>query len=162
VLIANKIESENNVVLYFAYGSNMNPERMRKERNIHFSQRMHAILKGYVLAFNKVADGNPRQGYSNIVLKSDAVVEGVLYEILKSDLSKLDQYEGVPNHYDRKVVTIQSERGENVEAVTYIARPNKVKEGLKPTKKYLSHLLAARDILSKPYVQKLESTETLE
>jgi gamma-glutamylcyclotransferase len=53
-------------VRYFAYGSNMDPERMR-ERNITFSQRICAVLKGYRLEFNRVASRNPQEGYANVV-----------------------------------------------------------------------------------------------
>jgi cation transport regulator ChaC len=147
------------IMKYFAYGSNMDAEQM-KGRGISFSQRMHAVLRGYSLRFNKVTYKNPHQGYANIVRKSGDVVEGILYEVSKSDLSNLDKYEGYPDHYDQKIVIVQTDSGEKVEAVAYIAHPDKVREGLKPTKKYLSHLLAARDILSKPYIQKLELTET--
>lgn len=90
---------------YFAYGSNMNPERMR-ERNIYFSSRNHATLKGFRLEFNKVASRNSEEGYANIVLDKDGTVEGILYDITNSDLIKLDRYEGYPDHYNRVKVNI--------------------------------------------------------
>ena len=146
---------------YFAYGSNMNPKRM-KDRNISFYERVHAIIRGYRLEFNKVANCDPRKGYANIICAEEAVVEGALYEISDSDLSKLDRYEGYPIHYDRIKIQVHPENGQKNEATIYFAQPNKVKEGLKPTKSYLAHLLAAKDILSKPYYDKLESWDTLD
>lgn len=146
---------------YFAYGSNMGPKRM-KERNMNFSQRIHAVLSGYILKFNKVATGNPKEGYANIVPDEKGVVEGALYYISDSDLSKLDRYEGYPTHYERVKVKVQLDDGREVEAVTYVAQPDKVREGLRPSRGYLDHLLAARDILPKSYYRKLESWETLD
>lgn len=146
---------------YFAYGSNMDAERMRK-RGVNFSQRIHAILKGYSLRFNKMTSRNLKEGYANIIPDKKGIVEGVLYNISDSDLSKLDEYEGYPNHYDRIKVKVQLDDGEEVETVTYIAQSNKVREGLKPSRAYLNYLLAAKDILSESYYRILESWETMD
>jgi len=62
---------------YFAYGSNMNPERMR-QRGIKFSKREHAILEGWKLVFNKIASRNPNKGYANIERKEGSIVKGIL------------------------------------------------------------------------------------
>ena len=146
---------------FFAYGSNMNDERMR-ERNISFSQRKHATLKGYSLKFNKMASSNPKEGYANIVPDEKGVVEGVLYEISNSDLSNLDKYEGFCNHYNRIKVKVQLDDGQEPEAVTYVAQPHKVREGLRPSRNYLNHLLAAKNFLPESYYRRLESQETLD
>ena len=146
---------------YFAYGSNMDPERMR-ERDITFSQRRHAILKGYRLEFNKVASRNPEEGYANIVQYENGVVEGVLYDIRDSDLAKLDRCEGYPEHYDRAKVKVELDDNHEMEAVTYIAQPGKVTYGLRPSRDYLDHLLAAEDLLSKSYSRMLAAVQTLE
>ena len=146
---------------YFAYGSNMNPERMM-ERSIGFSQRSHAILKGYRLEFNKIASRNPQEGYANVVKFENGIVEGLLYEIRNSDLSKLDTREGYPDHYDRVKVKVQLDDGQKVQAVTYIAQPDKLRDGLKPSRDYLGHLLAAKDVLSESYRRKLEALQTLD
>ena len=145
---------------YFAYGSNMDPERMRK-RGIRFSRREHAVLEGYRLEFNKVSSQNPREGYANIVEDAESVVEGILYEIKESDLRKLDKFEGYPSHYRRTRVYVKLDNGERVEAITYIAQPEKVKSGLRPSNKYLSHLLRGCDLLSEEYCEKLKRIPTL-
>jgi gamma-glutamylcyclotransferase len=146
---------------YFAYGSNMDSERM-SERTIRFSQRTHAILKGYRLDFNKVASRNPQEGYANVVKFENGIVEGVLYEIPDSDLSKLDTHEGYPDHYDRIKVNVTLDDWQDVEAVAYIAQPNKVRDGLKPSRDYLNHLFAAKDLLSESYRRKLEAWQPLD
>lgn len=146
---------------YFAYGSNMNPNRMR-ERNVSFSSRTHAILEGWELTFNKESSRNSKEGYANITRKEGKIVEGVLYEISEPDLKILDNFEGCPDHYERKIVKVKLDNGELVEAYTYIANPKKVKEELKPTRKYLEHLLKARDLLSEKYCKNLEEVETID
>jgi gamma-glutamylcyclotransferase (GGCT)/AIG2-like uncharacterized protein YtfP len=146
---------------YFAYGSNMDVKRMTEERKINFSLRKHATLKGFILKFNKVSSANPNEGYANIVIDKNGTVEGVLYEILDSDLSKLDLFEGYPKHYNRIKIKIKLDNGQEVESVVYIAQPDKVKDGLKPTKKYLDHLLSAKDILTESYYKKLVLQEIL-
>jgi gamma-glutamylcyclotransferase len=146
---------------YFAYGSNMDSERM-KARSVSFFQRTHAILKGYRLEFNKVASRNSQEGYANVVKFENGIVEGVLYEIPDSDLPKLDAHEGYPEHYDRIKVKVTLNDGQEVEAVAYVAQPNKVRDGLKPSMDYLNHLLAARDLLSESYRRKLEAWQPLD
>lgn len=145
---------------YFAYGSNMNPQRMR-DRGVSYSTRFPATLKGYTLKFNKTASHNPKEGYASIVPDKNKVVEGALYEIPDTDILKLDSYEGYPDHYYREKVKVLSTTGME-EAVTYIASHDKVQEGLKPSKEYLKHLLAAGDILSEEYYQQLQLCETID
>jgi len=149
------------VMKYFAYGSNMDPERMR-ERDITSSQRRHAILIGYRLEFNKVASRNPEEGYANVVQYENGVVEGVLYDIRDSDVAKLDRCEGYPEHYDRVKVKVRPDVKQEMEAVTYIAQPSKIRYGLRPSRDYLDHLLAAEDLLSESYRRMLAALRTLE
>ncbi len=139
---------------YFAYGSNMNPQRM-KDRGVSYSTRLPATLNGYTLKFNKKASRNPKEGYANIVPDENQVVEGALYEIPDNDILKLDSYEGYPDNYYREKVKIILTIGTE-EAVTYMASKDKVQEGLKPGKEYLKHLLASGDILSEGYYQQLQ------
>lgn len=146
---------------YFAYGSAMDSERVRK-RGIRFSQRRHATLKGYRLEFNKVASRDPREGYANIVQYENGIVEGVLYDIEDSDLSRLDRHEGYPDHYKRVEVRVQLDDRQEVEAVTYVAQPDRVRYELMPSRDYLNHLLAAGDILSESYRRKLQLWQTLD
>jgi len=146
---------------YFAYGSNMDSERARK-RGIRFSQRRHATLKGYRLEFNKVASRDPREGYANIVQYENGIVEGVLYDIEDSDLSRLDRHEGYPDHYKRVEVRVQLDDRQEVEAVTYVAQPDRVRYELMPSRDYLDHLLAAGGLLSESYRRKLQLWQTLD
>jgi len=146
---------------YFAYGSNMNLERMI-HRRVKFLSRRHAILKSWRLEFNKVVANNSSEGYANIVQDENSIVEGILYEILDSDVKKLDIREGYPIHYGKISVKVQLDDGSEVEAFAYVAKPDKVRSGLKPSKEYLNHLLKGSDLLSKEYRDRLSKLETLD
>jgi len=140
----------------------MNAKRM-EVRVIAFSKRCVAHLSGYRLEFNKVAKDNPREGKANIVVDGSGSVEGVLYDMDVASLPKLDGCEGYPKHYLKiPIKVLLPSDGQEVCAITYISNPDKIRDGLKPTKEYLSHLLAGKDFLSKGYFEWLERMETLD
>ena len=74
---------------------------------------------------------NSNEGYANIIQDEKSVVEGIIYEISDSDIAKLDYYEGYPFHYDRIKVRVKLDDGQEVEAVTYIAQPDKIGKWIK-------------------------------
>lgn len=138
--------SDQDLVYYFAYGSNMDPNRL-KERGVEFHYPEAANLYDYELKFNK---WSKTQGpVANIVPSPGSVVEGVLYQI--ESIEVLDHYEAYPNHYDRILLTINEK-----EAWVYVAQPKFIVEGMKPRKEYLNRLLAGKDYLSDEYYKKLE------
>src|SRR2546421_107682 len=126
-----------------------------------FSKKSLPFFKGTVLKFNKTS-ASGGEGYANIDPNKGGNVEGALYTIPDSDIIKLDRFEGYPLHYDRVLMQVQLEGDQVVEATVYVAQPSKVKEGLRPTRKYINHLLAGRDILSPSYYRKLEGLKTLQ
>lgn len=143
---------------YFAYGSNMDKDRM-KERRIKFTSRQFAKLLGYKLVFNKKAkDGE--FVYANIIASENDFVEGAVYEFPENQIALLDQMEGFPLHYDKAMVKLTDNSCNQIEAMTYVAQANKIVQGLLPQKKYLNHLLAGQDILSKEYFDQLSQTKT--
>ena len=145
---------------YFAYGSNMDPERMRS-RNIQVISFQSAILDNHSLVFNKIAWRKPDVGYANIIKSKGSFVQGILYRIEETGLSELDEYEGCPIHYSRKKVSVLVNDNYN-EAITYVAAPGKTADNLKPTSDYMSHLLAAERWLFPEYIDYLKSFDTLE
>jgi len=147
---------------YFAYGSNMDPERMRKrigrQANVH-----PACLPGHVLRFSKRSKHDSRRGYANIELDVDSDVYGILFDITEVEMLMLDTREGAAiGHYRRKTVEVEAEMGTRVTAIAYVARAEWVAEDLLPTRKYLKHLLAGRDFLPEDYVEWLEQQWVLE
>lgn len=148
------------VVNYFAYGSNMNPDRMR-ERGVAFYSRQRLVLPGYSLIFNKIVS-TQNAGAANIVPDENGIVEGVLYKITLKGILNLDKFEHYPNQYDRVTLIALHKGMELSDIYTYIARTETTGEGLKPSREYLSHLLAAEDILSQEYYNYIRLIETLD
>ena len=145
VFIGSLKNNKKNMEFYFAYGSNMNTKRM-DERGINYDQIIPATLENYELKFNKVSK---KQGaVANVMPKPGSVVEGILYRI--ADITVLDRPEGFPNHYDRVIMWIAG-----VQAWVYIAQPKYIKEGLRPKKEYLNHILEGKSYMSTEYYEKL-------
>ncbi|MFT6592552.1 MAG: hypothetical protein ACJAU3_000610, partial [Zhongshania sp.] len=84
---------------YFAYGSNMNPARMRA-RGLNFVRAESAVLPGFRLVFNKQSHCKPSVAYANVRPASKCRVEGVLYTLANAaDLDLMDHFEGTPVRY---------------------------------------------------------------
>jgi gamma-glutamylcyclotransferase len=150
---------------YFAYGSNMSAERLFEERlrpeGVAMGARVAGRLDGWRLAFNKqgrVAG----TGAGNIMLAPGEAVHGTLNLLPAKGFEVLDRYEGVAGgHYERRLVSVmRGDTGVPVEAITYVALL--VAEDLRPTRLYLGHLLAGRDLLPADYFRRLSETPTLD
>ncbi|MDZ7686172.1 MAG: gamma-glutamylcyclotransferase family protein [Gammaproteobacteria bacterium] len=63
---------------YFAYGSNMNPERV-EWREMPFVELHGGVLRDYRLVFNKRSAKYPGTASANVVASPDDRVEGALY-----------------------------------------------------------------------------------
>lgn len=145
---------------YFAYGSNMNSDRMIA-RNAEFESIEKAHLKDYCLLFNKVSRSREGVGFANIAYRQNSTVEGVLYFLKPKALENLDKYEDYPVSYRREVVTVKTESLKTIEAQVYIANSGYVKDNLLPDKAYIKHLLKARELLSEGYYNQLLNHPTL-
>ena len=142
---------------YFAYGSNMNPERM-KERIGWMPPLRSAILKDYQLLFDKQSNDG---GKANIRPLKGEKVEGVLYQLAEQDLVNLDGFEGISEgHYARERLEVNINGNGKCRATAYIA----LKTGPEnpPTREYLDHLLAGAEYLSQEYLTKLQNHSTLD
>ena len=151
---------------YFAYGSNMNAARLFEERlrpeGVARGERIAGWLDGWRLAFNKRARLPPGAGAGNIVPAPGEVVHGTLSLLPAKGFEILDRYEGVAGgHYERRLVpVVRTDSGVPIEAVTYVALL--VGEELRPTRDYLGHLLAGRDLLPADYCERLGTTPTID
>lgn len=153
---------------YFAYGSNMDAARLFDERlapeGVPAGERIAGRLDGWRLAFDKRARAPAGAGVGNIVpvAAEGAAVFGTLNWISEAGLAVLDRYEGVAvGHYERRTVAvIRLDDGAAVEAIAYVALLTG--ENLRPTRAYLAHLLAGRDLLPAAYVRWLAATETVD
>jgi len=146
---------------YFAFGSNMNQNRMKK-RKVKFTQKFKGSIRDWQLVFNKINDRKEGAGFANIIPKESSIVEGIIYEVNEESIQKLDVREGFPNHYQRLEMPVWDDMGRFFKCATYIANPNKIKENLKPERWYLNHLLEGKEFLSENYFSDLKNIETLD
>ena len=103
---------------YFAYASNLNRKQMT-EHCPNGKPEFMATLPNYKLIFA----GWSREwkgGVASIKPFKGEKVIGAVYEVSDRDLRLLDKHEGYPTIYHRFNVTVWTETGESVEAVTYI------------------------------------------
>jgi len=143
---------------YFAYGSNMNPDRMRS-RGLEFDSAVSATLPQAQLLFNKRAADAPHRSYANIGFHHSSVVEGVAYRLTDHrQIFKMDPFEGAPRLYSRDIFTVHSSEGP-IAAWVYVANKAMLQDDLKPARWYLEHLLAGREFLSEDYYQRLTQVE---
>jgi gamma-glutamylcyclotransferase len=154
------------LIWYFAYGSNMDPARLVDDRlkreGVVMGERIGGRLDGWQLAFDKIARAPKGAGAGNIARAAGGCVYGTLNAMPEAGFKVLDYWEGVADgHYERRTVpVVRGDNGATVEAITYVAL--KVAAGLKPTRTYLKHLLAGRDLLPADYWEKLNATPTLD
>ncbi len=151
---------------YFAYGSNMNRARLLDGRlareGVAMGERIGGRLDGWQLAFNKIARAPDGAGVGNIVVTPGAIVHGTLNALPDAGFDVLDKWEGVASgHYERRTLpVVRADTGRPIEAIAYVAL--RVGEGLRPTREYLGHLLAGRDLLPAAYRAWLEATPTFD
>lgn len=139
---------------YFAFGSNMNAERMA-ERGLQVVDATAGQLDDYALVFNKMSRDHLGIGHANLAYVRGERIEGVLYELVDhAEILKMDPFERAPWNYGREVVPVEHATGETW-AWTYFANPAVLRVGLNPTRAYLDHLLAGREYLSKAYYARL-------
>ena len=93
-------------MLYFAYGSNLNHERMHS-RCIDSKYIKNIFLEGYKLSFCAVSRS---YGVANIMKKTGSKVPGGLWEISESDEKELDIYEGYPTLYEKDFFKFNNEK----------------------------------------------------
>lgn len=146
---------------YFAYGSNLDPKRMAR-RCPGATDRRPGVLEDHELRFNKATNDFDGSAAANVEPASGERVEGALYTLSEDDLHRVDQVEGHPRHYTRRLHVVLERGGSKTIAWVYHATPDYVRDGLKPRKEYLDHLLAGKDLLSEGTRKRLETTTTID
>ena len=155
-------------MLYFAYGSHMDPEQMR--RHCPNAEVVGiASLDDYRLDFPRFSN-DWGGGTASIHLAHGEKMWGVVFELTESDLESLDKYEGYlgpdnqHNVHDREHVTLELTRADDgsiprrVRAWTHIARPAHASP---PSAKYKECMLsgATAHNLPEDYVSMLKEIE---
>jgi gamma-glutamylcyclotransferase (GGCT)/AIG2-like uncharacterized protein YtfP len=120
-------------LLYFAYNENLSKKQM-KERAPDSAPKLTATLPNYRLVFL----GWSRQwkgGTASIRNTQGQRVQGGVYEISERDLRRLDNLEGYPGQSSHLNVTVYTEAGAALKALTHV-RTGQLEE-TKPSMSYL-------------------------
>jgi hypothetical protein len=151
--------------LYFAYGSNMATARLRGRMRSAEPLGL-ATLAGHELRFHKRSkkDGS---GKGNAFATGDdaSAVIGVLFSFNPAERLALDEAEGAGYGYEATTVTVIDQAGQPRDALTYLATPNVIDEGLNPYTWYKDHVLigAREHQLQADYVATwIEAVEAVE
>lgn len=154
-------------MLYFAYGSNLEPQQMRQRCPGHTVVGL-AELRDHKLGYPLTSHDWGGGVVSLSVAHGDSVW-GVIYELTEADLAALDRYEHFVapgdqhNLYDRETVSVQLVRADDgsfarrLRAWTYLARSANPSP---PSRRYLDTILAGarHHKLPDDYVARLAAT----
>jgi len=148
-------------LLYFAYGSNMNAGRMMRRGAVSPDQaalRFAVRLPDFRLAFDVWSEARDACA-ANLHPDPGSEVEGIAYPIDPEAVARLDIAEGHPSWYLRQTVTLlRAADGALIEAIVYLAQPDRLATDPaqhRPTHDYLDNLLAASELLSPAYRDRL-------
>ena len=125
--------------LYFSYGSNLDPDQMR--RRCSSSQTVGAaVIRGYLLTF-------PRRsqrwggGVAGVEPDEGSVVHVAVYRLSDIDLKRLDGFEGVnEGRYRREEVEVAMADGGTESVTLYVASPEPGGP-FKPSSDYLAAII---------------------
>jgi hypothetical protein len=105
--------------IYFAYGSNINVEQMKRRCPQAIYQGI-AILKNFKFIINS-------RGVATIIRDYRSKIYGIAWLITESDELNLDELEGVKyNCYYKQPVEIELLSGKIIEAFVYIAMESSI------------------------------------
>jgi cation transport regulator ChaC len=124
--------------LYFAYGSNLDPDQMRW-RCPGAVAGPRATLAGLRLAFG----GRSRAwggAVATLVREPESQVEGLLYRLPSDELTALDRYEGHPSIYRRQRLQVTEATGRRRRPWVYLLSSA---EAARPTVAYFARLWRA-------------------
>ena len=135
---------------YFAYGSNMNPQRVAARKLPTLGDPKSAVLHNYKLLFNKISRYRVGAASANIVPSFGSSVYGVVYQLRdERAIRSMDPFENSPEDYAREPVFVHlssddfNSESMTIAAWTYIAKPHAMDDRLRPTREYVEHLLAS-------------------
>jgi len=151
-------------MIYFAYGSNMDWERITAPDRAPSAQfLLRATLPEHELRFTRRSD-KQRTGTADVVPQAGSLVWGAVFHVEDQDSDRLDSAEGVNSGaYRREHVTVflENDRSRPLLRVRTYVVCQKKSEHQAPAQWYLDHILkgARRWGLPADYVARLETIE---
>jgi len=136
-------------MLYFAFGSNLNPDQMARRCPGHVVVGL-AALKDHRLAF-PLSSHDWGGGVAGVAVAHGSTVWGVVYDLTDEHVAALDRYEGYQgpgndhNLYERERVWVDLTRADDgsiprrVRAEYYVPR---VTNPAPPSRRYLDSIVA--------------------
>lgn len=144
--------------LYFAYGSNMLPARLR-DRCPSARPIGVGIAREFSLEFSKPS--KDLSGKATLVVAEGAHVPGVIFEIDLAERSELDRHEGLGSGYRREDALVIDDlvRGGTVQTSSYLG--TSLDTRLKPFDWYLAIVIAGANHhgLDAGHIAALKATE---
>ena len=152
------------VVHFFAYNELINEDYF-KEKGLVYLSKSSVTLSAWKRVFNKIPVDNAGVeglGMANIEPTNDnaGMMHGELYAMDEKLLPQLDKLFGHPDEYQRKVMRFNRHDFTMINGLTYIARPDKIKRGLKPGKATLKIFRKAKKLFPMLYFSRLMNTPT--
>jgi cation transport regulator ChaC len=147
-------------IFYFAYGSNMSVKRITA-RVPSACVIDTATLRGHRLGFRKVGKDGSAKCDVEQTGESGNIVIGVIFKLPLADKQILDRIEGLGNGYKQKHVTVHTNKGSSVTALTYYATDINV--SLSPYHWYKEHVLAGacEHRLPDDYIRMIKSVSAI-
>ncbi|XP_038045613.1 uncharacterized protein LOC119720130 [Patiria miniata] len=156
---------------YFAYGADMNKNRLTSYIGREADHRLWGVLFGFQLTFNKRGADLEAGGFPNIAFSPDSSVEGCVYLITPSELQKLDRHIGCPKFYTKAMFPVwmmncaePNELGVAqycIPALTYVAQDkwtlSQEEKQLVESDYSVGQCLKGSDLLTPSYVQHISS-----
>lgn len=150
---------------YFAYGSNMNFERM-SARDLQVLSACSGWLEGIGLRFNKRSRRDATLACANVVYAPRESVESVwraccIIWLFQQRLLSLTLMRGTPFMYSRESFQVQT-ISSLLSAWTYIANPAVIDNTIRPARWYVEYLLAGKAFLTPEYWVRMDQTSCRE
>ena len=151
-------------VNFFAYGELINEDYF-KEKGLEYVSKSSVTLSAWRRVFNKIPIDNggvEGLGLVNIEPTPDnaGMMHRELYVMDEKFLPKLDELFGHPDEYQRKAMRFNRHDFILVNGLTYIARPDKIATGLKPSKAAMKIFRKAKKFFPMLYFSRLMNTPT--
>ena len=152
------------VVHFFAYNELINEDYF-KEKGLVYLSKSSVTLSAWQRVFNKIpVDNAGVEGLGSAKIELNnyyaGMMHGELYAMDEKLLPQLDKLFGHPDEYQRKVMRFNRHDFTMINGLTYIARPDKIKRGLKPDKATLKIFRKAKKLFPMLYFSRLMNTPT--
>lgn len=120
-----------------------------------------ATLSEHRLSWHKKGADNSAKCDAEHTGDERHLIMGVVFEILESEKTTLDQYEGLGNGYEQKTITVESNDGKTISALTYYA--THIDKNLKAYHWYKEHVIrgAREHGLHHEYISLVDETESI-